>query len=237
MSGSRLRNCSSKSEGSRAVKELSAPSREKPMEVKQGRLPIWDVIRRGVCMSVSKRDIGTSQVIRRGDNPSTPAMAPANGSRAVAHAGRPPALVGVAIPGRDRSIRRMVVELYRENPHLPSASRGIVSDYCKVVRSAERVYQRWQGKGFEPGRDADLFMKATAEARHHASVLGLTPVSMAALGVHLGRLQTLDLAQAMSADGEDVAELEGRIIERLQRGGGGSSGPPSAPASSEERDS
>ncbi|MCH7577242.1 MAG: hypothetical protein IH822_05555 [Chloroflexi bacterium] len=170
--------------------------------------------------------------------PDQPAVMPVNGAGVVAHTDRPPALVGVAIPGRDRSIRRMVVELYRENPHLPSASRGIVSDYCKVVRSAERVYQRWQGKGFEPGRDADLFMKATAEARHHASVLGLTPVSMAALGVNLGRLQTLDLAQAMSADGADVLELEQRVLERLQpEGGGGSSGPPSAPASPEERDS
>ncbi len=155
----------------------------------------------------------------------------------MARADRPPALVGVAIPGRDRTIRRMVVQLYRENPHLPSAARGIVSNYCKAVRAAERVYQRWQGRDFEPGRDADLFMKATAEARHHASVLGLTPVSMAALGVNLGRLQTMDLAQAMSADGEDVAALESRIIEGLQQGGGGSS-PPSAPASSpEERDS
>ena len=148
-----------------------------------------------------------------------PAVASQNGARAVAHGGRPPALVGVAIPGRDRSIRRMVVELYRENPHLPSASRGIVSDYCKVVRSAERVYQRWQGKGFEPGRDADLFMKATAEARHHATVLGLTPVSMASLGVNLGRLRTMDLAPAMSDGGADVAELEAlekRIVDRLQ---------------------
>lgn len=165
-----------------------------------------------------------------------PAVPPGNRARAVAHAGRPPALVGVAIPGRDRSIRRMVVELYRENPHLPSASRGIVSDYCKVVRSAERVYQRWQGKGFEPGRDADLFMKATAEARHHASVLGLTPVSMAALGVNLGRLQTMDLAQAMSADGEDVVELERRLIAGLQQQGGGGSSPSSVPASPEGQD-
>ncbi len=125
-----------------------------------------------------------------------PATTPQNGAGAVARADRPPALVGVAIPGRDRTIRRMVVQLYRENPHLPSAARGVVSNYCKTVRAAERVYQRWQGRDFEPGRDADLFMKATAEARHHASVLGLTPVSMASLGVNLGRMQ--DLASAMA---------------------------------------
>lgn len=126
----------------------------------------------------------------------TPAVTPQNDSRAVARADKPPALVGVAIPGRDRTIRRMVVQLYRENPHLPSAARGVVSNYCKAVRAADRVYQRWQGRDFEPGRDADLFMRATAEARHHASVLGLTPVSMASLGVNLSRMQ--DLASAMA---------------------------------------
>ncbi len=154
----------------------------------------------------------------------TPAVVAGNGASVVAHTDRPPALVGVAIPGRDRSIRRMVIELYRENPHLPSASRGIVSDYCKVVRSAERVYQRWQEKGFEPGRDADLFMKATAEARHHASVLGLTPVSMAALGVDLGHLRNLDAA----------AEVQ--RLRRQQQGGGGPSSPSPVPASSERHD-
>ncbi len=169
-------------------------------------------------MIESERDAGTSQVIRRGDNSPTPAMTPQNCSRAVARADRPPALVGVAIPGRDRTIRRMVVQLYRENPHLPSAARGIVSNYCKAVRAAERVYQRWQGRDFEPGRDADLFMKATAEARHHAGVLGLTPVSMAALGVDLGRLRKLADDGGRSGEGEDIGELEARLLERLKGG-------------------
>ena len=148
--------------------------------------------------------------------PDESAVPSANGAGAVAHPDRPPALIGVSVPGRDRSIRRMVLELYRENPHLPSASRGIVSDYCKVVRAAERVYQRWQGKGFEPGRDADLFMKATSEARHHATVLGLTPVSMASLGVDLGRMRRLtDDGRDSPILESDLREMEARILARL----------------------
>jgi hypothetical protein len=137
-----------------------------------------------------------------------------NGARAVARAGRPPALVGVVIPGRDRSIRRMVVQLYWENSHLPSAARGVVAAYCKALRASERVYQRWKRSEFEPGRDADLFFKALAEARHHAGVLGLTPVSMASLGVDLGRMRKLQNNEGGSET--DVAELEARLLARLE---------------------
>ena len=143
-------------------------------------------------------------------------VTPQNGSRAVAITDRPPALVGVAIPGRDRTIRRMVVQLYRENTHLPSAARGIAADYCKVLRASERVYQRWQRDGFPPGRDADLFMKASAEARHHASVLGLTPVSMASLGVDLGRMRRLAPDDGEQVDEAEIVALEGRLVDRLR---------------------
>ena len=152
-------------------------------------------------MSVSEREPEGSQVIRRGAYDAPARVAPTNGSRAVATSDRPPALVGVPIPGRDRTIRRMVVQLYREIGHLPAASRGVVASYCRSLRGAERVYERWRRSDFSPGRDADLFMKATAEVRQLAAVLGLTPVAIAHLGVDLGKMR--DLASAMSEEGDD----------------------------------
>ena len=145
-----------------------------------------------------------------------PAPATANGSRDVASNGRPPALQGVAIPGRDRSVRRAVVKMYEENGHLPASARHAVANRCRLERVIERAYARMLKNDLQPGRDMELFMKAIGEARQHDRDLGLTPVSMASLGISLGHLRKIAGEEASQPVPEDVKELEDRLLANLQ---------------------
>ena len=203
-------------------------------------------------MSVSERDTGTSQVIRRGDNPSTPAVPSQNDAGAIPN-GKPPRLQGVVIATNSATVRRRVYEAYWRWPLLPVESAPLVVALFdntdrrrKLARARDALEARVKARTQPENRHlavltADAGVRQVEEEiRHKDTVilrqldaLGWTPTAMARLGIDLGRLQTMDLTQAMSADGADVEELEGRIIERLQRGGGGSS-PPSAPASTPE---
>lgn len=186
----------------------------------------------------------------------TPAVVPANGAGSVPN-GKPPRLQGVVIATNSATVRRRVYEAYWRWPLLPVESAPLVVALFdntdrrrKLARARDALEARVKAKTQPENRHlavlkADEWVRQVEEEiRHKDTVilrqldaLGWTPTAMARLGIDLGRLQTLDLAAAMSAEGEDVAELEQRIIEGLSRGGGGSSGPPSAPASSEERDS
>src|SRR3989304_2347049 len=102
-------------------------------------------------------------------------VTPADGARVGALADRPAALCGVAIPGRDRQTRRKVLELHRENSHLPGAARAIVASYVQLAHSAGRIYSRWRLTDFAAGRDGELFLRVLSELRRHAVDLGLTP--------------------------------------------------------------
>ena len=205
-------------------------------------------------MSVSERDTGTSQVIRRGDNPATPAVPPANGSRAVSasaeigavggasrSADRPPALQGQRIPSRNGTVRRYVVTLYEACSwltvaDLPAATRW-AHLFDRFRRRAEILDKlpvvKVTSDDAEPRKlDAEQRATSTAMDRIEAA-LGITATARAALGVDITRMRKL--AGDDGGDGEDVAALESRIIEGLQQGGGGSS-PPVVPASPEDHD-
>ena len=162
---------------------------------------------------------GRGEVIQRGtetDAATLPAPTSASGSGDVAPHDRPLALQGVAIPGRDRSVRRAVVQMYRENGHLPASARHSVADRCRLERVIERAYGRMLKSDLQPSKDMDLFLKAIGEARQHDRDLGLTPVSMAALGINLGHLRKMAAKSGSEPAPEDVRALEKRLVAGLQ---------------------
>ena len=142
--------------------------------------------------------------------------APDNDASDVARSDRPLALQGVALPGRDRSVRRAVLKMYEENGHLPASARQAVANRCRLERVIERAYTRMLKNDLQPGRDMDLFMKALGEARQHDRDLGLTPVSMASLGISLGHLRRIAGEDGRQPVPEDVKELEDRLLANLQ---------------------
>ena len=141
---------------------------------------------------------------------------PDNDAGDVARDDRPLALQGVALPGRDRSVRRAVLKMYEENGHLPASARHAVANRCRLERVIERAYTRMLKNDLQPSRDMDLFMKALGEARQHDRDLGLTPVSMASLGISLGHLRRIVGEDGNQAVPEDVKELESRLLANLQ---------------------
>ncbi len=175
-----------------------------------------------------------------------PAVPSANGARAVAHVDRPPALIGVAIPSRNRTIRRRVVALYRECSWLTGADVAAAMRWAVLGEKFKRLSEVLDrlpnesgvikaskaGDDLEPRKALGELRALSGEMTKLETSLGLTASARAALGVNVNRLQ--DLASAMSADDGDVAELEGRIIDRLSQGGSGPSSP--SPASSSEGD-
>ena len=170
-----------------------------------------------------------------------PAVPPANGARAVAVTDRPDGLVGVAIPSRNRTIRRRVLALYRECSWLTGADVAAAMRWATLGEKFRRLSEvldklpvvKVSSDDAEPRKALAELRALSGEMTKLESALGITATARAALGVNVNRLQ--DLASAMSADDGDVEALEGRIIERLSPGGGGLS-PPSAPASTEGDD-
>ena len=146
----------------------------------------------------------------------TATPAPDNDAGGVARSDRPLGLQGVALPGRDRTIRRAVLKMYEENGHLPASARHAVANRCRLERVIERAYTRMLKNDLQPGRDMDLFMKAIGEARQHDRDLGLTPVSMASLGISLGHLRRLAGEDGSQPVPEDVKELEDRLLANLR---------------------
>ena len=106
--------------------------------------------------------------------------------------------------------------MYRENGHLPASARHSVANRCRLERVIERAYKRMLTNDLQPGRDMDLFMKALGEARQHDRDLGLTPVSMAALGINLGHLRKMAAKSGSEPAPEDVRALEKRLVAGLQ---------------------
>ena len=138
-----------------------------------------------------------------------PAMRPQNGSRAVAHAGRPDVLIGVAIPSRNRTVRRRVLALYQVCEWLTGADVSAAVRWAvlgeKFRRLAEVLDRLPNESGVvKVGKDSDLEpRKALGELRALSgemtkleAALGITASARAALGVNVTRLQ--DLASAMA---------------------------------------
>ena len=184
----------------------------------------------------------------------TPTVPSDNGSGRVPN-GKPPRLQGVVIATNSATVRRRVYEAYWRWPLLPVESAPLVVALFdntdrrrKLARARDALEARVKAKTQPENRHLAVLTadegvrQVEEEIRHKDTVilrqldaLGWTPTAMARLGIDLGRLQ-----DRLSQDGvgelpEDVTELEGRIIERLQHGGGGSS-PSSAPASTEGDD-
>ena len=159
---------------------------------------------------------GASSVQLSAVTPDDATPAPDNDAGGVARSDRPLALQGVALPGRDRTVRRAVLKMYEENGHLPASARHAVANRCRLERVIERAYTRMLKNDLQPGRDMDLFMKAIGEARQHDRDLGLTPVSMAALGISLGHLRKMAGEDGSQPIPEDVKELEDRLLANLQ---------------------
>ena len=155
--------------------------------------------------------------------PDQPAVTSDNGAGSVPN-GKPPRLQGVVIATNSATVRRRVYEAYWRWPLLPVESAPLVVALFdntdrrrKLARARDaleaRVKARDAGDRHLAVLKADEGVRQVEEEiRHKDTVilrqldaLGWTPTAMARLGIDLGRLQTMDLAQAMSADGEDVA--------------------------------
>jgi hypothetical protein len=154
-------------------------------------------------------------------------VVPQNGSDAVKTSARPLALVGVRIPSRHVNARQLVVRVYEENPHLQRADLWAVTRYAELSWKFRRLAERMEempGGGLmradmEPRKLLSELRVLSETLLRHERDLGITAAARAGLGVDLGRLQSMDLASAMSDDGADVTALEGRIVSRLQQGG------------------
>jgi Phage terminase, small subunit len=88
-----------------------------------------------------------------------------------------------------------------------AAVRLLAETLCRLesVRGWLDRYGTFDEKTKAPRPAVDLESKLRREAHDYLDALGMTPRSRAKLGVDLGRMATLDLAQAMSAlaDEED----------------------------------
>ena len=143
-----------------------------------------------------------------------PAVPLANGPLAVAQVGRPGGLIGVAIPSRNRTIRRRVLALYGECSWLTGADVAAATRWAvlgeKFRRLAE-VLDRLPAEAavVKVGKDRDLEpRKALGELRALSGemtklevAMGITAASRAALGFNVTRLQ--DLASAMAEGARD----------------------------------
>ncbi len=117
----------------------------------------------------------------------------------VAPPDRPPGLQDVAIPSRDRSVRRMVVGLFERCPHLSEADVYAAARLCHLYRKIERIGKDLQDRGLfkadgDPRKAISEWRQLMAEARAHEAALGITAAARAALGVDVGKMRSLDAA-------------------------------------------
>lgn len=142
-----------------------------------------------------------------------PSAPPDNGSRAVALVGRPPGLEGVAIPSRNRTIRRRVFALYWECNWLAGGDISAAVRWAvlgeKFRRLAELLDRFPEGgvvrvsvADLEPRKALGELRAISGEMSRLETALGLTAAARASLGVNLTHMK--DLAAAMSSgDGDD----------------------------------
>ena len=163
---------------------------------------------------------------------STPAVPPANGARAVAVTDRPDGLIGVAIPSRNRTVRRRVQALYRECQWLIGADVAAAMRWATLGEKFRRLSEvldklpvvKVSSDDAEPRKALAELRALSGEMTKLESALGITATARAALGVDLNRMRTLDAA----------AEVQ--RLRRLQQGRSGPSSPSLAPATSEGDD-
>ena len=137
------------------------------------------------------------------------AMPLANVSGTVAHEGRPGGLIGVAIPSRNRTIRRRVLSLYRECSWLTGADVAAAVRWAVLGEKFRRLAEvldklpvvKVSGDDAEPRKALAELRALSGEMTKLESALGITASARAALGVNVTRLQ--DLASAMAEGARD----------------------------------
>lgn len=130
-----------------------------------------------------------------------------NGADAVAVTDRPDGLIGVAIPSRNRTIRRRVTALYRECEWLTGADVAAATRWAvlgdKFRRLAEvldrlpneaAVVKVSKDADLEPRRALGELRALSGELTKLENSLGLTAAARAALGVDVGRMRNFDAA-------------------------------------------
>lgn len=139
-------------------------------------------------------------------NANQAAALPTNGSAAVAVIDRPPALVGVAIPSRDRQVRRHVVALFEfctwlSRPDVAAAVRWAILS-LKFRRLAERLDGMPDGglltASGDPRKALGELRALSGEITKLEQALGITASARAALGVNVAR--GMDLASQMAGN-------------------------------------
>ncbi len=135
-----------------------------------------------------------------------PAVPPVNGSRSVAHAGRPDGLIGVAIPSRNRSVRRRVLALYQVCEWLTAADVSAATRWAVLGEKFRRLAEVLDGlpaeaavvkissADLEPRKALGELRALSGEMTKLEAALGITAASRAALGVDVGRMRNLDAA-------------------------------------------
>lgn len=161
---------------------------------------------------------------------------PANGASAVAVTDRPDGLIGVAIPSRNRSVRRRVLALYQVCEWLTAADVSAATRWAVLGEKfrrlaevldrlpAEAAVVKISSADLEPRKALGELRALSGEMTKLEAALGITATARAGLGVDLNRMRTLDAA----------AEVQ--RLRRIQQGRGGPSSPSSVPASSEGDD-
>lgn len=167
---------------------------------------------------------------------------PDNGSRAVAHADRPRSLQGVVIPSRNRTIRRRVVDRYRECPWLAAQDVGAVTTrehLFQHVRNLGEIMSRLGGDGAylkvdgEPRKIIDKYAGLVARLLTYDQALGLTPGSRLNLGIDTARLRKAAEDGDETEPDVEIEEMEARIVARIANQHPAAQEPESGPSGSQ----
>lgn len=160
-----------------------------------------------------------------------PGAVPVDGP-VLAHAGvgkRPLPLQDRRIPSRNATVRRRVVDLYREcswltGADLPAAARWgtLTEKFRRLAQFLDRLPEggvvRVAKGDVLPYKALETLLRLNAEITKLEAALGVTAAARAGLGVDLTRMRKL----AQGSDGDqpeaDVEALEQRIVQRLSEG-------------------
>ncbi len=145
-------------------------------------------------------------------NANVPAVPSANGAGVVAHAGRPDGLIGVAIPSRNRTIRRRVTALYRDCEWLTGADVAAATRWAVLGEKFRRLAEvldklpvvNVSGGDAEPRKALGELRALSGEMTKLENSLGLTASARSNLGVNVGMIRKLDAAsevQRLRAEG------------------------------------
>jgi len=131
----------------------------------------------------------------------------------LAHVGasnRPPALQDRRIPSRNATVRRRVVDLYRECSWLTGADLAAAVRWGTLSEKFRRMAQfldrlpeggtvRADKGDVKAYRALETLLRLNGEIAKLEAALGVTAAARAGLGVDLGRMRSLDTASRVAA--------------------------------------